>query len=144
MAITAARIYETVGPVIRVPGKLDDDATFYKGQLLVWDSGLLSAPTNAANKVPAGVWTGHNLDISGDSYKTESGSKPDSEVMQGLIWVPFTAAAEGDVGAVFYLVDNGDVSKTAGNKTWGVMCKSVDTVGKRVLLDFNHVYGDVS
>ena len=142
MAITARRVYETVGPVIRVPGRLDDDATYYKGQLLVWNSGDLTSPTNAANLVPAGVWTGHGLGIGDDSLRLASGSNMDSEVMQGLIWVPFAAADQGDVGSIFYLVDNGDVSKTAGNKTWGVMCKGFKT--GHVLLDFTHAYGDVS
>lgn len=140
MAITAERTYETVAPVVRLEGVLGDDATYYKGQLVVIDAGKFASPTNAANKVPAGVLTGYGFDpTGGGALAVADGATVKGEVVRGKVWVPFTGAAQTDVGLLFYLVDNGDVSKTAGAKTWAVLCVGFKT--GHVLLDFDNLQG---
>lgn len=140
MAITAQRTYETVGPVIRLSGLLADDATYYKGQLVVFDDGELASPTNAVNKVPAGVLGGYNFEPDSEGVLTVAASASvTGEVVRGKVWVPFTGAEQSDVGLIFYLADNGDVTKTAGTKTWGVLC--VGFKSGHVLLDFDNLQG---
>lgn len=140
MAISAERTFETVGPVMRLEGQLTTNATYYKGQLVVWASGRLANPTDAANRVPAGVLGGYGFDP-GDSgvQVVPNGPTPAAEVVRGKVWVPFTGAAITDVGLIFYLADNGDVTKTAGDKTWGVLCVGFKT--GHVLLDFDNLQG---
>jgi hypothetical protein len=141
MAITARRTYETKGPTIRIPGLPKASTTFYPGQLLVWDTGVLAPPTDAAAKIPAGVYPGTQVDAAAGerSYTSAASGNPEIDVERGLIWVPFSGAAQTDVGAKFYLADNGDVTKTAGNKTIYVLAVAFKT--GHVLLDFNHPLG---
>lgn len=143
MAITAERTFETVAPVVRLQGELTTNATYYKGQLVVWNNGRFANPTNAANLVPAGVLTGFGFDpTEGGTQVVPNGPTPDAEVIRGKVWVPFSGAAQTDVGLIFYLADNGDVTKTAGNKTWGVLCVGFKT--GYVLLDFDNLQGAAS
>lgn len=139
MAITAKRAYETMGPSIRLPGKLVGNATYYPGQLLVIDGGYFAAPTNAANKVPVGVFDGTGIDPSTGSLVVANGATADGVALGGIVRVPFSGAAQTDVGLLFYLADNGDVTKTAGSKTWAVMCVGFET--GYVWLDFGSLHG---
>lgn len=141
MAITAQRTFETVGPVVRLPGTMTANVTYYKGQLLVWNAGLLTNPTNAANLVPAGVMTGQAFDPQNDG-KLVLGAGDTAitgEVVRGKIWIPLSTAAVTSVGVIHYMTDNGDVTVTAGAKTWGVMCVGWKT--GFVLLDFDNLQG---
>lgn len=141
MALSEHRTYQTVGPVVRVPGKLDDEVTFYKGALLVFNaSGHLTLPTNAAGQIPAGVWTGFGLDIGADSLTTAEDEHPDSEVIQGLVWVPFADASQANVGTLMYLDDDETVTATAGDRDQAVRVKAF-TDGY-LLVDFNTVYDE--
>lgn len=141
MAITAHREYETVGPIERLKGVIKASAVFYKGALVVIDGGYFGVPTDAANKVPIGVYDGGGMDVATDPLKltAPSSGMPDVTVAHGKIWVPFANAAQTDVGALFYLADNGTVTKTAGSKTWGIMCIGFKT--GYVLLDFGSLHG---
>jgi hypothetical protein len=140
MAITAQRLFDTVGDPQILAGKAAAEKTHVKGALCVIDGGYISLPTDAANKVPAGVLI--NVDGMGPGDETitpGSASTPDCAVARGRIWVPFTGAAQTDVGLLFYLFDNGTVTKTAGSKTWSLMCVGVKN--DCVLLDFNSLHG---
>jgi hypothetical protein len=139
MAITAAREYETMGPVVRVPGIAKASTTFYKGQLLAIDAGYFGPPTDAANKYPIGIYDGTGIDVGAKSLVAPASGMPTIVAIQGKVWVPFTGAAQTDVGLLFFLADNGDVTKTAGNKTWKVPCVGFKT--GHVLLDFTAVTG---
>lgn len=139
MAITAKRTYEIQGAVERLPGKLVGNATYYQGQLLVLDGGYLAAPTNAANKVPVGVYDGFGADPETGRLVVANGTTADGVAVRGIIKVPFSGAAQTDVGLLFYLADNGDVTKTAGFKTWAVLCVGFET--GHVWLDFGSLHG---
>lgn len=138
MAITAKRTWETKGTCVQLSGKLAASLTAYQGQLVVLDGGFFNSPTDAANKIPIGVlqWADGMVDgkiINGAVATT------DAIVEKGLIWVPFTNAAQTDVGLLFFLDDNGTVSKTSSSKTWKVVCEGFKT--GYVLLNFDKLLG---
>ena len=138
MALSARRTYQTMGPMTRVPGKAAASTTFYPGALLAFDAdGFLAIPGGAATDVPAGVYTGHGADISTGSLVTGSGENPDIEVEKGLVWVPFSTAAQTNVGEFFYLADDETVTQTAGTNGYKVPC--VAFKAGYVLIDFNNV-----
>lgn len=137
MAITAKRTYESVGPVNRLQGKLAASATYYDGQLVVLNAGLFTIPTDAAGRIPFGILTGFGMDPGAGSKVVAGGDNAqDAEVIRGLVWVPFTGAAQADVGVPFFFADNGDVTKTAGTKNRSVLC--VGFKAGHVLLDLNN------
>jgi hypothetical protein len=139
MAITTQREINTVGLVDRLAGVPKASEVLVKGSLVVIDAGYFAKPTDAANKYPVGIYEGVECEPGNDSYTAPSSGMPTVTVARGKIWVPFTGAAQADVGLLFYLADNGTVTKTAGSKTW-----SVPAVGFKagyVLLDFNQVHG---
>jgi hypothetical protein len=137
MAITAKRTYETAGPVNRLQGKLAAGATYYDGQLVVLNGGLFTIPTDTAGRIPLGILTGFGMEP-GTGRKVVAGgdNSQDAEVIRGLVWIPFSGAAQADVGALFYFADNGDVTKTAGSKNRPVLC--VGFKAGSVLLDLNN------
>lgn len=140
--LTARRTWSTKGPTLLLAGIPAASTTFYPGEYLVTNaSGLLEKPTDAATKVPMGVYTGSGVDaVNGDSSLTTASSGNGAiTVERGPIWCPFASAAQADVGDVFYLADSGTVTKTAGNKTIGLLCLEFKT--GYVLLDFAHPLG---
>lgn len=135
MAITASRQLETQGDIARIPGVLKASTTFYSGQLVVVDGGYFSPPTDAAGKLPIGILDRQAFEPGAESLVTPATGMPTGVVIRGRVWVPFTGAAQTDVGLKFYFADNGDVTKTAGTKTIGVYC--VGFKAGYVLLDLN-------
>jgi hypothetical protein len=137
MALSAGRTYETVGPMVRIQGQAASSDTYYKGALLAFNSdGYLAVPSDAANVVPAGVYTGHGVDAGDDSLTVGSGENPTIEVERGLIWVAHSGAAQTDVGATFFVTDDDTVADSASSANWEVLC-----VGYKpgyLLLDFGH------
>jgi hypothetical protein len=137
MALAARRIYETIaGSTIRLANRAGASLTFYRGAYLVIDGGDYKLPTDAASKIPAGVYTGLNSDPATGALVTGSSGMPQIEVERGLIWCPFGSAAQTDVGLLFYLADSEDVTKTAGSKTYALRCVGFKT--GHVLLDFDN------
>lgn len=134
MALSAARpLYETVGRTDILPIPSASSRTNYQGALIVIDaSGYGNAPSDAAALIPLGVYTGRQ----GQALVVGSSAHDVIEVERGLQWVPFSGAALTDAGEVFYLADDGTVTKTIGSKTWGVLCLGFKT--GYVLLDFDH------
>jgi hypothetical protein len=130
--------YETMGPMVRIPGKAAASSTFTKGALLAFDvDGFLAIPGGAATDRPAGVYTGHGVDLNTGSLVTGVGEHPEIEVEKGLVWVAFATAAQSDVGEFFYLADGETVTQTSGTNGFKLPC-----VGFKpgfVLLDFNGV-----
>lgn len=138
MGLSAHRTYETLGPQTRIPGKLDDDETFYKGAILVIDAdGYLAKPTDAAELTGAGIWTGHNLTPGEDSYVTAESAHPDSEVMRGKVWLPADAVVQGDAGVKWYIEDDEEMTKTAGDRTIYYRPIAVDATNNLVLVDLD-------
>ena len=133
MAITAARRYETVGPCVQLTLATAGNDTYYKGQLIAADdNGYAADPSDASTAVPMGVYTGHQ----GQAFEVASGDHDEIAVETGLIWYPFSGAAQSDVGEVFYMSDNGTLTQTAGSKVWGLLCKGFKS--GYVLIDFRN------
>ena len=136
MAITAHRDYETVGPVLRLKGVLKASEVFYKGALVVIDGGYFAKPTNAAKKIPIGVYDGGGMEPGAANIAAPgSGTLPEITVIHAPVWVPLAGASQADVGKLFCFVDNGTVIESLykGSKTWAVPCLGFRT--GEVLLD---------
>jgi len=105
--------------------------TYYKGQLVAADAnGYAADPSDASTAVPMGVYTGDE----GQEFEVASGDHDQISVETGLIWYPFSGAAQSDVGEVFYMEDNGSLTQTAGSKLWGLLAKGFKA--GYVLIDF--------
>ena len=132
MALTAPRqLYETQGQtnILEYPSAGND--IYYQGALMVSSAaGYADVPSDAAALIPLGVYTGRQ----GQEFSVASGAHDTIEIEEGYVWVPFSGAAQTDVGEVFYLADDSTVTKTIGSKTWGIMCKGFKT--GYVRLDF--------
>lgn len=141
MALSAPRnSIEFLGPSVRIPARVKASETLYRGALCVWDtSGFLTEPSDAASLVPAGVYTGFLADFETGLYTAPASGMPELEVERGLAWIPFSSAAQTDVGEKFYFSADDAVTKTAGSKTVGVRCVGV-RVGEAVLLDLMNPY----
>lgn len=139
MALSESITYETVGPMVRLSGAAAASDTYYKGAMLVYDaSGNLAAPSDTANVVPAGVYTGYGIDVSssGDGLVVGSGENPTIEVERGLVWIAHTGAAQTDVGATFFLTDDDTLADSASSANWEVLCVGFKT--GYLLIDFAH------
>lgn len=137
MSLTDNRVYEAVGASTRLPGVAKDDAEYFRGALLVTGTdGKLTIPSDGANLIPAGYYTGHGMSEPYHSLVVPSGQAPVIERIVAYLWIPFAGAALADVGKIFYLADDSTVTKTAGTKTWGVLCEGYKD--GYVLLNFNN------
>jgi hypothetical protein len=137
MALSAGRTYETVGPMVRVSGAAAASDTYYKGAMLVFDTdGNLAVPSDSANVVPAGIYTGHGVDPGDDSLVVGSGENPTIEVERGLVWIAHSGAAQTDVGATFFLTDDDTLADSASSANWEVLC--VGFKSGYLLIDFAH------
>lgn len=121
MALSAARFLEFEGQPEYIEPKCGGNDTFYRGAVLIFDAnGYVSVPTDAAALFAAGVFTGKaEGGVSDDAYAVASGSYPRLRLARGKVWLPFSGAAQSDVGEIFYLSDDGTLTQTAGSKTVG-------------------------
>jgi hypothetical protein len=134
MALTAARKYTVVGKTDIIELATAGNDTFYEGALLIIDAdGYANVPADAATSIPIGVYTGRQ----GQAFAVASGSHDKIEIERGLVWVPFSGAAQSDVGELFYLSDDGTLTQTAGSKAYALMCVGFKT--GYVLLDFRNL-----
>ncbi|MDC7218637.1 MAG: hypothetical protein PQJ59_01780 [Spirochaetales bacterium] len=125
-----------MGPSILVPGKLTGGDTYYKGGLMGFKDGFLSA----SGGTPAGVLTGYGFDPDdGGAKVVESGETPDAVVEVGMKWVPYSSASQASVGDTFFLTDDNTVTTTAGSYP-GVLCRGYKS--GYVLLDFRTVMAE--
>lgn len=109
MALTADRPYETSGPMTSVRVLMTTNDIYYKGAIieLTAAGGLgIVAGDVAAQGHPAFIAT-EQLDNTG---KTEY-----LECETGKVWLPFTGAAQADVGDYVYATDDGTIAKAAVN-----------------------------
>lgn len=137
MALTQRRELEVVGTSYRVPAVAKTSQVIYPGALLVADSnGLAAVGGNTANEYPLGFYTGQGMVAPFESL-TVGSSTVVIETLKGKIWVPFTGAAQSDVGERFFIADEETVTKTQGNKTYCMVCEAYKP--GFVLLDFDKV-----
>jgi len=134
MALTAARKINRVGRTRQLALATAGNDTYFEGALIAADAnGYAAVPTDAATAIPMGVYSGRQ----GASFAVDNGDHDEIEVERGLLWIPFSGAAQSDVGELFYLSDDEDVTQTAGSKAYALMC--VGFKSGFVLLDFDNL-----
>jgi len=131
MALTAARTYEVSGRSSMNNVKTAGNDTYYMGAMLCADTnGYAAVPSDASTAMPLGVYTGRQ----GQAFAVASGDHDEVELEVGKIWIPFTGAAQSDVGELFYISDDGTLTQTASAKVWALRCIGFKT--GYVLVDF--------
>lgn len=128
-ALTASRTLEFVGDQDEISPKVAASDTYYKGSLLCYDtSGYAAAPSDAAALFPAGIVTGaYEGGVRDDAYVVGSGENPRARLKRGKVWLPFSGAAQSNVGEIFYIADDGTLTQTAGSKTVGLVALDFKT-----------------
>jgi hypothetical protein len=134
MALSAARkTLEFVGEQDEISPLFTASITYYRGAVLVFTSGYAAKPTDVAALPCAGVVTGvYEGGIRDDAYAMGSTALR-GRLKRGKVWLPFSGAAQTDVGLPFYLADDGTLTKTAGSKTLGFY--ALDFKAGFILLD---------
>jgi hypothetical protein len=117
MGLAAKRVIEFQGPVVEKSGLAGQSITLYKGAIVVYSAGYLELPTDAAAKQVAGIYNGLSDAGRDDALVIGAGAHPRVEIESGWAWLPFSGAAQTDVGVLFYVADDTTVTKTAGSKT---------------------------
>jgi len=117
MALSAERFLEFVGEQDEISPLVTASVTYYKGGVLVYTSGYAAKPTDAAALYPAGIITGFYQDGVRDDAYTVGATQVRATLKRGKVWLPFSGAAQTDVGLLFYLADDNTLTKTAGSKT---------------------------
>src|SRR5512140_1278265 len=117
--LTAKRSLEWVGEVDIIAPRCAASSTFYKGGLLTFSAaGFADKPTDAAAQYVAGIVAGQYEGGSrDDAFVTLSGETPRIRLFRGMVWLPFSGAAQTNVGEVFYVADGQTLTQTAGSKT---------------------------
>lgn len=118
MASTAPRKLEFHGEQDEISPLFAPSVTYREGDLLVaLANGLAGAPTDTADLIPLGVVTGQYSDGTRDYAYAMGSTSVRGTLKRGKVWLPFSGAAQADVGEPFYLADNNTLTKTAGSKT---------------------------
>ncbi len=125
--LTAARELEFVGPQFELAVKVAASDTYYKGGIYVLASGYATAPSDAANLEAAGVATGVWEEGVRDDALAVGTTQKTASFKRGFVWLPFSGAAQTDVGTIFYVADDQTLTKTAGSKTVGYRALSFKT-----------------
>ena len=122
MALTARVIREFVGEQDEIQGLFADSDIYYAGGLYIVDAnGKAAVPSDTADLIPLGVFTGKSSDGDSVEAKTISTSNTIKGLFKrGLIWLPFSGAAQSDVGEIFYISADDTLTQTAGSKTVGL------------------------
>lgn len=122
MALSAARKLEFHGEQDEIAPLFAASDTYYEGALLCYDAnGYAAVPTDAAAFFPAGIVTGEYLDGTRDKAYAMGSTAVRGKLKRGKVWLPFSGAAQSDVGEIFYIADDGTLTQTAGSKTVGLV-----------------------
>lgn len=121
-SLTAKRSMEYRGDADFIDLLFADSDTYYAGGLYVVDAnGAAAAPTDTADLIPIGIFTGTSDDGDRVDAKVIGASNAiKGEFRRGMTWLPFSGAAQSDVGEIFYILDDGTLTQTAGTKTVGI------------------------
>jgi len=119
MALTAMRTLEYKGDQDEIDLLMADSDIYYTGALLIVDAdGKAAVPSDTASLIPIGVLTGWYDDGDRVDAKTIGASNTIKGVFKrGKVWIPFSGAAQSDVGEYFYLSADDTLTQTAGSKT---------------------------
>lgn len=122
MALTAKRTIEYKGQQDEVDLLFADSDIYYPGGLYIVDAdGKAAVPSDTADLIPIGIFTGVTDDGDRSDAKTIGASNTIKGVFKrGKVWLPFTGAAQSDVGEIFYISADDTLTQTAGSKTVGI------------------------
>lgn len=128
MALSAARKLEFHGEQDEISPFFAASDTYYEGAFLCFDaSGFAAVPTDAAALFPAGIVTGEYADGTRDYAYAMGSTAVRGKLKRGKVWLPFSGAAQSDVGEIFYIADDGTLTQTAGSKTVGLVALDFKT-----------------
>ena len=124
MALSAKRTLEYRGAQDEIDLLFADTDIYYPGGLYIVDTdGKAAVPSDAALLIPIGIFTGETDDGDRSDAKTIGSSNTLKGVFKrGKVWLPFSGAAQSDVGELFYISADDTLTQTASSKTVGLMC----------------------
>lgn len=122
MALTAKRLLEYMGEQDEFPLLMADSDIYYAGGLYIVDAnGKAAVPSDTADLIPMGILTGKYDDGDSVDDKTIGSSNTIKGIFKrGPVWLPFSGAAQSDVGEIFYISADDTLTQTAGSKTVGI------------------------
>jgi len=123
MALAARRTLEYKGDQDEVDLLFADSDIYYPGGLYIVDGdGKAAIPANTATLIPIGIFTGITDDGDRSDAKTIGASNTIKGVFKrGKVWLPFSGAAQSDVGEYFYMSADDTLTQTAGSMTIGLI-----------------------
>jgi hypothetical protein len=128
MALSARVNREFVGDQDEIFPLFAANDTYYRGAILCYDAnGYAAVPTDAAALFPAGIVAGEYADGTRDDAYAMGATAVRGKLYRGKVWLPFSGAAQSDVGEIFYIADDGTLTQTAGNKTVGLVALDFKT-----------------
>jgi hypothetical protein len=128
MSLSAKRVLVFDEPVEKISDLAAESDTYYKGMLLCWEAaGYLVPPSDAAALEVAGVYNGRSELGVDDALVVGSGEHPRLELERGRVRIPFSGAAQTDVGDLAYVADDTTLTKTAGSKTIAYRVEDFET-----------------
>lgn len=122
MALSADRKLEFRGEQDEVDLLFADSDIYYAGGLYIVDAdGKAAVPSDTADLIPIGIFTGVTDDGDRVDAKTIGASNTvKGTFKRGMVWLPFATAAQSDVGEIFYISADDTLTQTAGAKTVGL------------------------
>lgn len=122
MALSAATYLEFKGEQDEVDLLFADSDIYYAGGLYVVDAnGKAAVPSDTADLIPIGIFTGECDDGTRVDAKTIGASNTiKGKFKRGKVWLAFSGAAQSDVGEIFYISADDTLTQTAGSKTVGL------------------------
>ena len=122
MALTAERKLEYRGQQDVLDLLFADSDIYYAGGLYIIDAdGKAAVPSDTADLVPMGIFTGETDDGDRVDAKTIAASNTlKGKFKRGKVWLAFSGAAQSDVGEIFYISADDTLTQTAGSKTVGL------------------------
>ena len=122
MALTAERKLEYRGQQDELDLLFADSDIYYAGGLYIVDAdGKAAVPSDTADLIPMGIFTGETDDGDRVDAKTIGSSNTlKGKFKRGKVWLAFSGAAQSDVGEIFYISADDTLTQTAGSKTVGL------------------------
>ncbi len=122
MALTAERKLEYRGQQDELDLLFADSDIYYAGGLYIIDAdGKAAVPSDTADLVPMGIFTGETDDGDRVDAKTIAATNTlKGKFRRGKVWLAFSGAAQSDVGEIFYISADDTLTQTAGSKTVGL------------------------
>lgn len=129
MALTAKRLITYEGYQDELDNLLADSDIYYAGGLYIVDAdGKAAIPSDTADLIPQGILTGKYDDGDSVDDKTIGASNTIKGIFKkGNVWLPFSGAAQSDVGEIFYISADDTLTQTAGSKTVGIRATGFKT-----------------